>query len=480
MLSVRRIGPVAAVLAIAFLARLAYGVGDIGYDASYAMLWGHELADGRMPDYDHPGSPTPHPLANLASVPVSLLGEGAWEAMVAITFVALGALVWGAYRLGSEIFSPPVGALFALILGTRPLLVNETLEAFVDVPFLALIVWGAVLEVRRPRRGMAVLLLVAAAGLLRPEGWLFAGAYGLYLMLGAGWRERLRVAGLVAIAPVVWALTDLAVEGDPLFSLHGTQRIAEEVFRPRGLENAVTALPEFLEAVLRTPLLVGGLAGIVLGMWLLYERSLIPAAITAVGMATFVALGIADLPLLSRYVLPSAIGLALFAALVLGGPGHASGRLRTAWIAGGAVLAVLVALDVPATYDLIEQQRSLTGDRHALHDDLRELARAGPVRAAATACPPVVVEDARMLPHVAVALERDPTRVHRRGRRAPRRGTFLRPRNAGVARLYQLGPARYVDRRLATARTFQRRQLGAPPGFREVALNESWAVYSSC
>ena len=44
-------------------------------------------------------------------------------------------------------------------------------------------VLGAVLvEVRRPRAGAPVLALLALAGLLRPEAWVFSGLYWLYIV----------------------------------------------------------------------------------------------------------------------------------------------------------------------------------------------------------------------------------------------------------------------------------------------------------
>ncbi|MDQ3936660.1 MAG: hypothetical protein M3340_18730, partial [Actinomycetota bacterium] len=155
-------------VALAAVLRLAYGVGDPGYDASYALLWGHEAAEGRAPDYEGPGSPTPHPLGNLVSIPLALLGGSAWEALTLLTYLAFAALGCGAFVLGRTLFSAPVGVVFAALLLTRPLLVSETLEAFVDLPFLALLVWAAALEARSPRRGAPVLVLLALAGLLRP------------------------------------------------------------------------------------------------------------------------------------------------------------------------------------------------------------------------------------------------------------------------------------------------------------------------
>ena len=48
---------------------------------------------------------------------------------------------------------------------------------------MALVIWAAVLEAQRPRRGTPVFLLLAAAGLLRPEGWLLAALYWVWCAL---------------------------------------------------------------------------------------------------------------------------------------------------------------------------------------------------------------------------------------------------------------------------------------------------------
>ena len=96
------------------------------------------------------------------------------------------------------------------------------MRAFVDVPFLALVMWAAALEARRPRRGLAPMALLAAAGLLRPEAWVLAGLYWLWCLPGRSPGARLRLLGLAAAAPVAWCLVDLAVTGDPLFSVRST------------------------------------------------------------------------------------------------------------------------------------------------------------------------------------------------------------------------------------------------------------------
>ena len=86
--------------------------------------------------------------------------------MIALSWLALGALGWLAFRLGQALYSARIGALFALLLLTRPLLVLETGQAVIDVPFLALVVAAMLAEARRPRSGWTVPILLFAAGLL--------------------------------------------------------------------------------------------------------------------------------------------------------------------------------------------------------------------------------------------------------------------------------------------------------------------------
>ena len=57
----------------------------------------------------------------------------------------------------------------ALIFLTRVPVLSYGVRAYVDVPFLAVVVSAAVLEAGRPRRGAPVLVLLSLAGLLRPS-----------------------------------------------------------------------------------------------------------------------------------------------------------------------------------------------------------------------------------------------------------------------------------------------------------------------
>ena len=66
--------------------------------------------------------------------------------MLLIAMFAFGALVWGVYLLGSQCFGWAAGALAAFVVATREPFLSQGVRAYVDVPFLALVVAAAVLE----------------------------------------------------------------------------------------------------------------------------------------------------------------------------------------------------------------------------------------------------------------------------------------------------------------------------------------------
>ena len=175
-----------------------FGHAFLNYDTFYALVWGSDLAHLRTPEYSVPVAPTPHPLAELVGIVLTPFGASAEDLMLALGLLGLGMLAVGLFRLGQELFGTWVGVLAALIVLTRVPILNFGIRGYVDLPTAAFVVWAAVLEARRPRRGAAVLVLLALAGLLRPEAWLYAGAYWLWL------RAPLRLLPLALAAIVVF------------------------------------------------------------------------------------------------------------------------------------------------------------------------------------------------------------------------------------------------------------------------------------
>ena len=142
------------------------------YDSYYALVWGREIVHGHLPSFEAYRAPTEHPLAVAFGAVLSLLGQDADRVMVLITLVAFVALAAGTYRLGRVCFTPFVGAVAAFLVVTRFDFPSLAVRAYLDIPFMAAIVWAGALEAARPRRGTPVFLLLAAAGLMRPEAWL--------------------------------------------------------------------------------------------------------------------------------------------------------------------------------------------------------------------------------------------------------------------------------------------------------------------
>ena len=147
-----------------------------------------------------------------------------------------------------------------------------------------------------------VLVLLALAGLLRPEAWAFSALYWLYLVgLTPRWacrssanarftraRSQARKLGsrgeiarltlLAASAPLVWMLSDLAITGDPLWSLTNTRHTADNAHRVTGIANVPQYIPRRIGEILRPPVLVGAALGGVLSLLWLRRRALLGAA----------------------------------------------------------------------------------------------------------------------------------------------------------------------------------------------------------
>ena len=385
-----RVAAVAATVALAVVLRGAYGRGTVGYDAAWALVWGQQLARGELPELDAAGAPTPHPLAIFVSALLAPLGSTGLEFVIALSWLALGALGWLAFRLGQALYSAWIGALFALLLLTRPLLVLETGQAVIDVPFLALVVAAMLAEARRPRSGWTVPILLFAAGLLRPEAWLLGLAWAAWAM--ADRRDRLALAAAAVAAPVLWMALDLASTGDPLHSLHGTQELAEQLARPRELDTALQAAPAYLRFALTGPLLWLGLAGFAAALITRYERTLLPAAVAGLGLLAFLVLGVSGLPLLSRYLLLPATLLVLWASFAALGFTVPDARGR-GWMLAGALGLALVVASVPASVRGVRSARALVQARASFEQDLTALLTADPVRAALARCPLAVPDD---------------------------------------------------------------------------------------
>ena len=483
-----RIRFVAGVLVGAVALRLLTGRGLVNYDTLYSLDWGRQLASGAGPQLEVAIAPTPHPLATLGGIvlaPLSelkldgLYGEAALSAVIALSFVALALLGWVVFALGREWFNVATGVLAAVIVLTRVPVLDFGARAYVDIPYLVLVLGALLVETRRPRAGGPVLALLALAGLLRPEAWLFSAAYLVWLLApgirssarGAGprraaaWRDAAPLIVLAASGPLLWALHDLLLTGDLLHSLSGTRASGEALGRVTGLEHVATTVPRRIGEILREPVLLAAAGGGVLALTLHRDRRVRLGAATGVAaIVAFCVLAAAGLPLITRYLLLPAALLSIFAAAgVFGWMDLRRGAQRTWWARFAALAIVALLIFVPGQARRIDRLGNALSRQEAIQGDLGDIIRDG------LPCRPVAVANRRPIPLLALWLKTSPEAIVDAQAGLPRRGTYVVPRSPEVARDYIL------DRR-----DRDRRIPAKPPNFGALRANASWLASVRC
>jgi hypothetical protein len=466
----RLLAPAATVVGVAVALRVVFNTTYLNYDARYALLWARDIVRGHTPDYTARFAPTPHPLSTAWSLLAYPFGQSGDQLIVWGTLLAFGVVVYLAYRLGAELFSPAVGVVTALIVLTRPALDRDVALGYQDVPFAALIVGAALLEAQRRRRGAPVLALLAVAGLLRPEAWVLAGLYWLYLFSGLDWPARLRLAALVVAAPALWALMDLIVTGDALHSLHGTADLAKATGRRRDVTRAPYWTVQYFAYTLRQPLGVGmpiGLAFAVVHRERFGRAAALLGGSAAAMVLVFAVNPVFGLPLIGRYVRTPSILLATFFGVAVAGWALLEpGRDRRVWQALAALTVVVFAIFAPSNFRLIRYQREVFHRNAKLYADLRSTGRSHTVRSLAHRCGPLLTADHREIAHLRYWLDTDPGSV----------GTVEGTRNREPRLL--LVPRDNLRNRLFFRANFPR----ATPALdsTRVYRNRSWKLYSTC
>jgi len=198
---------------------------------------GRDLLHLHLPDFRVYRGPTEHPLAIAFGMLCSIFGQGGARLMV-LGSIAPTSRSSRHVSPRATLLRAVVGLLAALLALSRFFDENLAAQGYLESPTCADHL-AVVLEVERPRRGVAVLVTLAAAGLLRPtrgaERRLLAvvrvaaprgGAVEPGTRGPAGNRERLKLLALAVSAPVLWACMDGVVTGNPLYSLTSTAGLA--------------------------------------------------------------------------------------------------------------------------------------------------------------------------------------------------------------------------------------------------------------
>jgi len=389
-----------AVLTVASLAGFFAYPTYPNYDSLYSLLWAREILDGVLPSFDAYRAPTQHPLWVALCVPLAALGDGGDRVLLAICVLSFVGLVAGMYALGKQVFGAVVGVVAALLLASRLDFPFLAARGYIDIPYMALVVWAAALEVARPRRGGVVWVLLTLAGLLRPEAWVLAGLYGLYVAWGRPFAVWVRVGVIVAVAPLLWALSDLIVTGDPMYSLNYTTESAALLGRRQSLGELPSVTLRYLSELCKPPVVLLGAAGIVLAWRMARERLLVPATLLAWGIGMFLLVSLRGFSVISRYLVIAAVALMLFAAFAAVGferlpAGH---RARRPWAVGALAVILGGVVYTLANFSpgYIDRELAL---RESVRAEISSLLATAPVQAARR-CGPISVPNHKLIPDV--------------------------------------------------------------------------------
>jgi hypothetical protein len=350
-LALRRLAVAGALVALVGVSMVLVAPAP-SYDPWSWLLWGRELAEGRLDTREGPAfKPLPVAVTALLS-PAGAAAPWLWVALVrAAALVSLGL----AYRLGRRLGGSRVTGALAVVAVALCGGFLGTAASGAETPLLLALGLGAVEAWRRERLGW-VIACVAGATLLRVEAWPFALAVWVIL-----WRSqpqlRRALAASAVVVPAAWLLPELAGSGDVLRS--GSRARVPNPGQPALADvPALAALEDAIELVL-WPLWIGVLV-------LAFEArratatqaraALVPVAAGAIWIGLVALMAELGFSGEARYSLPGAALIALGGAVGLAGGALPRRSTAVAMLAVALVgVASLARLDYLA--DLRERQQ---------------------------------------------------------------------------------------------------------------------------
>jgi hypothetical protein len=450
------------------------------YDTYYTLVWGQELFHGKLPDYHVYRPPTPHPLATFLGWLAAPFGTDGDRLVVLVSMLLFLGLLIVVFRFVQRLFGSLVGLVAVVLVLTRTDIELLALRGTADLPFYLLVFGAATWELRKERAGWPVLVMLAIAGLLRPEAWLIAGVYWLYLIPATPRPQLIRLFLLVIAPPLLWLMADGIVEHAPLYSLTETRDVAGQFGRNRTVLEAIKLIPDHLGATDKIINFgVGGL-GFLMALVLLRRRALVPLALGLLGLVTFLLIVGAGLSAIPRYLTVPSLLLTMCVAVAL--VGWTTTRDRRLQIAGGVVALIAVAAIVHQIPQLnkdrklIVHQANFVSQQH--HDLLSVIDEPAVVPLMQNrACWPITTPTHSAIPVIRyeTGLPKGALQASIQQPHPPQYGLLL------LSRTFQFEPgsgrASLGTAGSASAKYWSNARL---PGFKKVAKVGRWTVLAHC
>ena len=313
---------------------------------------------------------------------------------------------------------------------------------------------------------------------------MLSGVYWLWCAWPATNRERLRYLALAAIAPAVWVGVDTAVTGDPLYSLNATAGLAQELERTQGFTSVLGSVWSYTERIDKLPVVLGGLIGVPLAVWMAPRRALAPLVALVLLFGVYVLEGAGGASVIDRYLMGAATVLVLFCAVAVGGWAmlERGSRLRAAWMVGAAALVAYGATAAATTLNL-SSLRTTLADHEDFHTGLAVALHNPVVKQELRRCPLLSLPNNKLIPDArwildSVGQRNIVARSEARADVAKGADALERRITRGSVAVYPLGSAVFLEAIV---------DVGDDPldqvplaGFRRIYTSRYYAVYGNC
>lgn len=461
----------AAVLVLAALSVLLGPPAWVTVDNIGALAQGRDL--GSFKDTTFAGATTPHPLVIALATVLSPLGDdGAYDALTLLFgHLTFGTLLVATFLLVSRAAgSPLAGGVAGVLVATSTSVLYTVYASYLDPLFATLVLMAAWLELGRTRRGTPVLVLLVLAGLLRPEAWLLAGLYWLWLFPALDWSARARTVVLVVAAPVLWTLMDLVVMGEPFYSFTSTESAADVLYEQRGRLENLRLGTEQLRSYLPIPLLGVALLGAAIALFTRRRQMIVVAVIGLALAAVFVVFALVGLPTNDRYLLiPALVLCALVGVGASAWVGRDGGRARLVLAGLGALTLLVVVAHVVRQRDPLQRVDAVMTENRDGIQSVQAFSQRPDVRRAVQRCRSFSAPAFRARRYFAYYLDLPPDAWRLEGSPGTESDAYFAP-TAGNLRIARL----FTIRQGTDATPITR----IPPGYRPAVRDASWTLHT--